>query len=151
MSGPRGIPLHGDQRGASTYVTSSTPLRASAVSPHATTNSCTSRLTRARGRVIAWACNGGRRHEWQTAESVDRLRELNLHHSSCNPPALGPLPTDVSRRKATSGGERIALAEIDGKFLSAEVTESFTGRVIGLYAVSGTVAFRDWVAEGDDE
>jgi beta-xylosidase len=36
-----------------------------------------------------------------------------------------------------------ALAEIDGRFLSTEMTGGFIGRVLGLYAVGGDAAF-DW-------
>ncbi|WP_328472723.1 glycoside hydrolase family 43 protein [Actinoplanes sp. NBC_00393] len=36
------------------------------------------------------------------------------------------------------------LAELDGRYLSTEVAGGFTGRVIGMYAVSGTVHF-DWL------
>ncbi|MFD0327283.1 hypothetical protein ACFQZC_01340 [Streptacidiphilus monticola] len=35
------------------------------------------------------------------------------------------------------------LAELDGRYLSTEVACGFTGRVIGMYATAGTVAF-DW-------
>jgi xylan 1,4-beta-xylosidase len=35
------------------------------------------------------------------------------------------------------------LAELDGRYLSTEVTGGFLGRTIGLYAVGGT-AFVDW-------
>ncbi|MFI2710690.1 glycoside hydrolase family 43 protein [Micromonospora sp. NPDC018662] len=35
------------------------------------------------------------------------------------------------------------LAELDGRYLSTEVAGGFTGRVIGMYAAAGTVAF-DW-------
>ena len=48
-------------------------------------------------------------------------------------------------------GQRVDLAEVDGRFLSSETTESFTGRAIGLYAVTGVVSFQRWIAEGDDE
>jgi beta-xylosidase len=40
-------------------------------------------------------------------------------------------------------GTRTVLAELDGRYLSTEVAGGFTGRVIGLYAASGTVHF-DW-------
>jgi hypothetical protein len=50
-----------------------------------------------------------------------------------------------------AGGERIELAQVDGRFLSSEVAESFTGRVFGVYAVQGDVAVLGWVAEGDDD
>ena len=40
-------------------------------------------------------------------------------------------------------GEFTVLAELDGRYLSTEVTGGFTGRVIGVYAVAGTASF-DW-------
>jgi hypothetical protein len=36
------------------------------------------------------------------------------------------------------------LADLDGRYLSTEVTTGFIGRVIGLYAVGGTASF-DWL------
>ncbi|MFC6345385.1 hypothetical protein ACFP8W_25600, partial [Nocardioides hankookensis] len=36
---------------------------------------------------------------------------------------------------------RQVLAEVDGRYWSFEVAKSFTGRVLGLYAADGTVAF----------
>jgi len=38
------------------------------------------------------------------------------------------------------GGEKIQVAEFDGRYLSAEVACSFTGRVIGVYSTEGEVA-----------
>ena len=35
------------------------------------------------------------------------------------------------------------LAELDGRYLSTEVTGGFLGRTIGIYAVDGAAAF-DW-------
>jgi beta-xylosidase len=40
-------------------------------------------------------------------------------------------------------GTFTVLATLDGKYLSTEVAGGFTGRVIGMYAATGTVAF-DW-------
>lgn len=37
----------------------------------------------------------------------------------------------------------VPIAELEGRYLSTEVATGFTGRVIGLYATSGSVAF-DW-------
>jgi len=42
-----------------------------------------------------------------------------------------------------SGGGFEVLAELDGRYLSTEVAGGFTGRVIGMYAATGTVRF-DW-------
>ncbi|GIF02652.1 beta-xylosidase family glycoside hydrolase [Actinoplanes siamensis] len=40
-------------------------------------------------------------------------------------------------------GTFTALATLDGRYLSTEVTGGFTGRVIGMFAAAGTVRF-DW-------
>ncbi|MGY1773147.1 beta-xylosidase family glycoside hydrolase [Blastococcus sp. SYSU D00813] len=42
------------------------------------------------------------------------------------------------------------LAELDGRYLSTEVTGGFVGRVLGLYAVGGDAAF-DWFDYQDTE
>jgi xylan 1,4-beta-xylosidase len=47
-------------------------------------------------------------------------------------------------------GEFTALAQLDGRYLSTEVAGGFTGRVIGMYAASGTVRF-DWFDWSDYE
>lgn len=78
---------------------------------------------------------------------------VELHLDSRRPaPSTGfPRTSDVFHLAATVGGERIELATVDGRFLSSETAESFTGRVIGVYAVTGDVALLAWSAEGDDE
>jgi beta-xylosidase len=45
--------------------------------------------------------------------------------------------------EANADGEFIVLAELDGRYLSTEVAGGFTGRVIGMYAATGTIHF-DW-------
>ncbi|HWS32744.1 MAG TPA: glycoside hydrolase family 43 protein [Actinoplanes sp.] len=56
-------------------------------------------------------------------------------------PRKGP---DVLRfGLATPDGGLDVLAELDGRYLSTEVAGGFTGRVIGMYAGSGTACF-DW-------
>jgi len=59
---------------------------------------------------------------------------------------MTPAPTGFS--SAAMGGDRIRLlaagslvAELDGRYWTAETCASFTGRVIGLYASAGTVSF----------
>ncbi len=115
------------------------------------------------GTVLARAVIGGLRQEWSIPFDGGRLE---LHIDSL-PPGLSPVPTeqllgdeigaglprtgDVIHLGATIDGERVQLAEVDGRFLSSEMTESFTGRVYGPYAVSGTVAVDRFSAEGDDE
>lgn len=65
---------------------------------------------------------------------------------------LASLPADQHPRKEpdvlrlgveAADGAFDVLAELDGRYLSTEVTGGFTGRVIGMYAASGTVRF-DW-------
>ena len=53
----------------------------------------------------------------------------------------------VARARA---GEDVLLTELDGRFWTAEVTASFTGRVVGLFATEGTVTFTRFRAEGTD-
>ncbi|SFS14927.1 Beta-xylosidase [Microbacterium sp. cf046] len=102
------------------------------------------------GVVTARAVLGGLRQEWTLPYSGD---VLDLHIDSLKPEAgIGFVSTsDVFHLAATIDGERVELGEVDGRFLSSETTESFTGRVIGLYAVTGDVSFQSWIAEGNDE
>ncbi len=58
---------------------------------------------------------------------------------------------------AAMGGDRIRLlaagtlvAELDGRYWTAETCASFTGRVIGLYASAGTVSFADFRYRGTE-
>jgi beta-xylosidase len=79
---------------------------------------------------------------------------VDLHLDSRKPDPSGGFPrtSDLFHLGFTpAGGERVHLAQVDGRFLSSEVAESFTGRVIGVYAVEGDVAVERWVAEGDDD
>ncbi|WP_241246057.1 hypothetical protein [Microbacterium sp. 4R-513] len=107
-------------------------------------------LEAGRGTVVARASIGGLCQEWShpfTGGHVD------LHIASREPEGGAGLvsTSDVFHLAATIDGERVELARIDGRFLSSEVTESFTGRVIGVYAVEGDVAVESWLAEGNDE
>lgn len=52
-------------------------------------------------------------------------------------------PPDVIRLGIEQGQEFHLLSELDGRYLSSEVAGGFTGRVIGMYAAEGAVAF-DW-------
>jgi hypothetical protein len=51
------------------------------------------------------------------------------------------MTSDFIRFVARSGDEEVLLARVDGRYLSAETAASFTGRVIGLFAIEGTVTF----------
>ncbi|KAA9107693.1 glycoside hydrolase family 43 protein [Microbacterium rhizomatis] len=102
------------------------------------------------GAVRARAVVGDLRQEWTHQPANGPIA---LHIDSVKPDGQGGFvrTSDLFRLAATIGGQRIELAEVDGRFLSSETTESFTGRVIGMYAVSGDVSFHSWIAEGDDE
>lgn len=99
--------------------------------------------------VVARAVIGGLVQEWRAPFGGGIL---DLHVESRPPTPTNGLPrtSDVIHLAATIDGERVDLAEVDGRFLSAETTESFTGRVVGVYAVAGDVAVARWVAEGHD-
>ncbi len=60
--------------------------------------------------------------------------ETGPHPHGSDTVALGFEPDD---------GSFTVLAEIDGRYLSTEMTGGFLGRVLGLYAVGGDAAF-DW-------
>ncbi|KAA9089595.1 glycoside hydrolase family 43 protein [Microbacterium radiodurans] len=99
--------------------------------------------------VTARAVAAGLVQEWRHPISGPVLR---LHIASRPPEATGLLRTsDVFHLSATIDGDVVELARIDGRLLSAETAESFTGRVIGAYAVSGEIAVTDWTIDGDDE
>jgi hypothetical protein len=48
-----------------------------------------------------------------------------------------------SASEVNANGEFIVLAELDGRYLSTEVAGGFTGRVVGMYAATGTIHI-DW-------
>jgi hypothetical protein len=56
---------------------------------------------------------------------------------------FGHLSSDTVALQAVVDGELLTLAELDGRYLSAETAASFTGRVSGVFASRGTVTF-DW-------
>lgn len=102
------------------------------------------------GTLTARAVVAGLVQEWKLPLTTTAL---DLHIDSRKPDATPGFPrtSDVFHLGATIDGERIELAQVDGRFLSSETCESFTGRVIGVYAVSGDVAVEHWTAEGNDE
>jgi xylan 1,4-beta-xylosidase len=102
------------------------------------------------GAVVARAVIGGLVQEWRTPFGGGIL-DLHLESRPPAPAAGFPRTSDVFHLAATIDGERVELAQVDGRFLSSETTESFTGRVIGVYAVAGEISVLRWTAEGDDE
>lgn len=51
---------------------------------------------------------------------------------------------------AAVGSADVVVAELDGRYWSAETTGAFTGRVAGLCATEGTVRFADVTYRGTD-
>lgn len=102
------------------------------------------------GRVTARAVVAGLVQEW-TREIASTTLDLHIDSRPPGDSAGLARTSDVFHLGATVDGERVELAQIDGRFLASETAESFTGRVIGVYAVSGEVSVTSWTAEGDDE
>jgi beta-xylosidase len=102
------------------------------------------------GQVTARACVAGIRQEW-TRAVTDGPVVLGLDFvvpspsllSAEGPSMLSALTSDLVVLSVGTGDDRVELARVDGRYLSQETAASFTGRVIGLYAASGVVAF-DW-------
>lgn len=61
------------------------------------------------------------------------------------------MTSDFVRLRARSGEQEATLAEVDGRYLSAETAASFTGRVIGLYATSGSPEFSWFRYRGSED
>ena len=98
--------------------------------------------------VTARAALAGFTHEWRA-----KLPSGGLVLSIRSRPSSGDLAKlevggDRIQLVAASGGEDTVVAELDGRYWAYETTESFTGRVLGLYAIDGTVAFADVTYDG---
>ncbi len=65
---------------------------------------------------------------------------LETHDS---PGVMGAGPDRVQLGVEGGDGSFDVLADLDGRYLSTEVTSGFVGRVVGIYAVGGTASF-DW-------
>jgi xylan 1,4-beta-xylosidase len=101
----------------------------------------------ARGTVVtARARLAGLEQAWSVTVSAGPV-ELRMEMS---PPPAGFTPAALGgdRIRLSAGGT--LLAELDGRYWSAETCASFTGRVIGLYASQGTVRFGGWTYRGSD-
>lgn len=102
------------------------------------------------GVVVARAVVADLVQEWR-APLGDGVLQLHIDSRPPAPSGRFPATSDVFHLAATIDGERVELATVDGRFLASETAESFTGRVIGVYAVRGDVAVTRWTAEGSDE
>jgi xylan 1,4-beta-xylosidase len=83
---------------------------------------------------------------------------VELRLESEPPPAFGMdadfvemMTSDFVNFIARSGDEETVLARVDGRYLTAETAASFTGRVIGLFAVTGIVTFDAYRYTGSED
>jgi beta-xylosidase len=101
-----------------------------------------------RGTVVtAHAKVAGLAQSWQATVPAGDV-ELRMEMT---PPPVASFNT------AAMGGDRIRLlaagtlvAELDGRYWTAETCASFTGRVIGMYASEGTVSFGSFRYRGTE-
>jgi hypothetical protein len=101
-----------------------------------------------RGTVVtARARVAGLAQTWQATVPAGAV-ELRME--------MSPPPASFAQAAAL-GGDRIRLlaggtllAELDGRYWTAETCASFTGRVVGLYAREGTVRFAGFRYRGSE-
>ncbi|QOV33149.1 family 43 glycosylhydrolase [Streptomyces ferrugineus] len=86
--------------------------------------------------VTAWGAVAGLRQEWRDTFPSGPI-ELALELGT----ELGAARVG-DRIRLLAGGT--LLAELDGRYWTAETCASFTGRIIGLYASEGAVRFADY-------
>ena len=124
----------------------STPAPASAGSPSGST-SCTT--TRSRS-AAAWSPPARRSRASGRNGPCPAPSDVVTLHLDCEPPTgnklLDILTSDIVVLGVTDadGNGRVELARVDGRYLSQETAASFTGRVIGVYAVRGSVTFSQY-------
>lgn len=99
------------------------------------------------GRVTASAVLIGVQQQWHLDLTTDDDVELTIE-TALRPPALTSEAQggDVIRLYANG----CLLTELDGRYWSSETCVSFTGRVTGMYAAAGSVAFRSFRYRGMD-
>ena len=90
-------------------------------------------------------------HDWRAKlPSGDVILTIRSRESSND---LGRLEVGGDRIELVAASvsdpaAEVVLTELDGRYWAYETVESFTGRVLGLYAVDGTVAFSDVIYRG---
>ncbi len=85
---------------------------------------------------------------WETAFPAG---PVDLRLESVRPSGMLVMTSDLVRLIVRQGDREELLAEVDGRALSAETAASFTGRVLGLFAVSGEVVFDGWRYVGSED
>ncbi|MCJ1702809.1 glycoside hydrolase family 43 protein [Rathayibacter sp. VKM Ac-2926] len=103
-------------------------------------------------RVTARAVIPSFEQEW-TAELPEGPVTLMLESERDAGVGFGPgqMTSDFLVLRAEAGGVSRTLARIDGRSFTAETATSFTGRVLGLYATTGTPTFTAYRYAGTDD
>jgi hypothetical protein len=94
------------------------------------------------GRILARAVIPAFDQQWELPFSGTTV-ELELNTVAPDPGDFGMATSDLVELVAIVDGVRTVLAAPDGRYLSSEGAESFTGRVIGVFATEGEIAV-DW-------
>jgi hypothetical protein len=95
--------------------------------------------------VTATAHLAGVAQRWEAEVATD---EVELRIEATIPEGLDAFAFGADRVRLWAGEHQ--LVELDGRYWSAEVCAPFAGRLVGLFATEGTVAFRDFRYRGDD-
>jgi len=99
-----------------------------------------------RGRTItATAHLAGVVQRWVTSTQAD---EVELRIETAVPEGLDALGVGADQVRLLAGDE--LLAELDGRYWAAEVSAPFAGRVVGMFATEGSVAFSRFRYQGSD-
>ena len=101
-------------------------------------------------RVTALATVAGLRQSWSADAARPRGGAPDRDGAPGDRLLREAMGGDRVRLVARADGEDVLLTELDGRFWTAEVTASFTGRVVGLFATEGTTTFTRFHAEGTD-
>lgn len=104
-------------------------------------------------RVVARASLAGLVHEWEVALPAGdvvlaiRSREPGSRAGG-GAPETGGDRIDLVAASVDQPEQEIVVAQLDGRYWSFETTESFTGRILGLYAEDGIVSFSEVTYRG---
>ena len=99
-----------------------------------------------RGRTVtATAHLAGVVQHWTTSAPAD---EVELRIETAVPEGLDALGVGADQVRLFAGDE--LLAELDGRYWAAEVGAPFSGRVVGMFASEGSVAFSQFRYHGSD-
>jgi beta-xylosidase len=99
------------------------------------------------GKVIARSAIAGLTHEVSLeAGQLDKSAiTLYIEMTPPGPTFFDGLTSDlIHLGYLDSHGNKCEVAVFDGRYLSAEVTSSFTGRVIGFYVVDGEITVKEF-------